>query len=211
MTGIKGLKKCDNYKEFLISLVGALLLIVCYSIQFVRSGYYYKPCLYMIAAVQYIVLILVFGEKAISTTLFITGLLILPCTRFDLPFSFFLVMCSSWARPRTKVWKTIVYAFSVIPMMIIYNDKFTHVIIHVSICTFMYIGEYIADKARRNKPKLDLTQDEIIIISQLCEGKEIKEISEFSQNTVYSKLKAARMRNGINANWELVARYKDSL
>lgn len=115
--------------------------------------------------------------------------------------------------------------------MLYYNDTFTHTLIHLCGCVLALVVEHQVDVILSRKDAeiarlreeidrlndevikpvpLDLTHDEIIIIQQIADGAEIKEIIEFSQNTVYSKLKEARLRNGIDKNWELIARYKSS-
>ncbi|MCQ2577567.1 MAG: hypothetical protein MJ176_03435 [Treponema sp.] len=66
----------------------------------------------------------------------------------------------------------------------------------------------ILEYEERKQKKLELTQDEYSIIFELCEGKEIKEIEMFSQNTVYVKLREARKRNNCLTNEELKTRFK---
>ncbi len=59
------------------------------------------------------------------------------------------------------------------------------------------------------KRKLDLTVDETSILEELSNGKQQKEIEQFSQNTVSRKLKKARERNGVATTDELIKRFKE--
>lgn len=207
----KRIRNNIDSKEMLFAVLGGVLIMVCHLIQFIDSNFYYKPVIYEAVALTFVILMLFCGKKVLSVFIFTAGIVILPCTRFDLPVSFIMVMASIWLTPKAKTRRVVLYIFAVIPMMLYYHDTFAHVGIHFGHCLFVYLGESIMEKHKQTKPKLDLLDDEVVIIAQLCDGKEIKEITEFSQNTVYAKLKAARMRNGIRANWELVARYKESL
>ena len=67
---------------------------------------------------------------------------------------------------------------------------------------------YVLDNKFERK-KLILYDDEIEILSQLCDGKTYqKEVKGFSENTVYRKMKAARERNGSISKDQLIELYK---
>ncbi|MCQ2086672.1 MAG: hypothetical protein MJZ37_01150 [Bacilli bacterium] len=69
------------------------------------------------------------------------------------------------------------------------------------------LKERLQEIEKAKKPKLDLTPDEATIISELCAGKEIKELLFWSPNTIYTRLREARERNGCINNDELKSRY----
>ena len=63
-----------------------------------------------------------------------------------------------------------------------------------------------------NKPdKLNLTDDEKAILSELAKGKLQKEIGLFSEQTITHKLKNARERNMCNSTAELLSKYKSEV
>ena len=73
---------------------------------------------------------------------------------------------------------------------------------------FLGIVIYVLDNKFERK-KLILYDDEIEILSQLCDGKTYqKEVKGFSENTVYRKMKAARERNGSISKDQLIELYK---
>ena len=69
---------------------------------------------------------------------------------------------------------------------------------------FIGLEIYVLDNNFERK-KLILYEDEITILSQICDGKTYqKEVKGFSENTVYRKLKAARERNGNISKEQLI-------
>lgn len=69
---------------------------------------------------------------------------------------------------------------------------------------FIGLEIYVLDNKFERK-KLILYEDEITILSQICDGKTYqKEVKGFSENTVYRKLKAARERNGNISKEQLI-------
>jgi DNA-binding NarL/FixJ family response regulator len=63
-----------------------------------------------------------------------------------------------------------------------------------------------------NKPeKLNLTEDEKAILSELAKGKLQKEIELFSEQTITHKLKNARERNMCNSTAELVSKFQSKI
>lgn len=74
---------------------------------------------------------------------------------------------------------------------------------------FLGIVFYVLDN-KFDRKKLILYDDEVEILSQICDGKTYqKEVKGYSENTVYRKLKAARERNGNISKEQLIDLYKE--
>lgn len=81
------------------------------------------------------------------------------------------------------------------------------VIFHALKCCVFYFGIKIILENKEKPHSLELLPDEILILEELAKGKNINEITIFSTNTVCKKLKAARERNGLTSNEELLLKY----
>ena len=82
---------------------------------------------------------------------------------------------------------------------------------HIAVSTlyvlfFWQVYVYIQDRHADVEP-LKLTPDEEKILEQLCKGREVKEL-EWSENTVYKKLREARNRNNCLTNDELKTKFR---
>lgn len=69
------------------------------------------------------------------------------------------------------------------------------------------LQKIIQENEMKKQKRLDLTDEEFRIISELCDGREIKQIDICSQNTVYVRLREARRRNNCVTNEELKTRF----
>lgn len=123
--------------------------------------------------------------------------------------SFFLICIVLSICPRVKKLALLIY-FITSTLAFMYNsEKLYHYFIHITRCGYFYLLiSFITSKLE--KIKLDLTKDETLILRQLSLGLQQKEIKEFSKNTVTKKLRAARERNKITSNYELIVKYKNS-
>lgn len=125
----------------------------------------------------------------------------------------------------------LIYTLGVLTCCILNKDGFERAIIHIVWCVVFYLefdkaSGLIISLKNHNKEleeeicylrslikesnNLNLTEDETVILSRLSKGCEVKEIDEFSESTVYAKLKNARERNSFLSNEALIEAYKNS-
>ena len=227
------LKSISKDKKVLECLIGLFFLTISHWVQFFRSDYNIQPLLRAICAGGAFFFTLLSGRKYWNPILFVWAIAILHWNRFHNYTSFIMILIAIWLNPKTKFFYMLVYSIGVLISMIIYKDTFTHLIIHFFGCSFFYlifaamyhVVQYLKKiirflhaenrKLRKEnqelkklkKERLILNPDEIEIISALCAGKEIKEIELYSQNTIYTRLRDARERNGCINNNELKARF----
>lgn len=194
-----------------LALIINNLLLITHVLQFVRSDHYWKPVIYIILCFLFNVAVIIKDSKYLSEFFLIAGIGFIIGSRFDCPAPYMLVAIGIYLKPHRRIVYTLVYVAAWLAMMAFYHDTFTHAIIHGCIIALVCIGELHLEKGHPKRKPLDLTSDELTCIAHIADGMEVKEVPEFSENTVYKKLKEARIRNGINTNWELIARYKDSL
>ena len=76
-------------------------------------------------------------------------------------------------------------------------------------CTFVYLATNEVSRRIINtsKKKLELKQDEIVILDYLAKGLKQNDIIEFSAQTVSRKLRKAKTRNGIKTTTKLLETY----
>lgn len=210
-----------------------LFLTACHWVQFVRSGFMIQPCIRGIFAAVALILTFFTGHKFWNPLLFVWAIAILYWNRFNNYTSFILILIAIWLNPKTKIPYLLVYALGVLACLVLYEDTYTHLIIHAFGCIFFYcifatmyhivrylekIIRFLHKENRRlrqenqelkklKREKLVLNPDEIEILTELCAGKEIKELDIYSQNTIYTRLREAKNRNGCINNDELKARF----
>ena len=69
------------------------------------------------------------------------------------------------------------------------------------------IKDALREDLRTNMKRLELTEGERAVVSQLAEGKMIKEVEGVSKNTKTDYIEAAMLRNGCRTKAELIAIY----
>ena len=69
------------------------------------------------------------------------------------------------------------------------------------------IKDALREDLRANMKRLELTEGEKAVVSQLAEGKMIKEVEGVSKNTKTDYIKSAMLRNGCRTKAELIAIY----
>lgn len=214
-------------------IICLMFLCTCHWVQFFRSGYNVQAAVRGICAGVVLLFTLFTGKKYWNPLLFIWAIAIMFWNRFTNYTSFILILIAIFINPKTKIPYVLIYSTIVLSAMIFYKDTYTHLLIHGIGCMFFYtvfstinkkyelykkeleflheqnreLRQQVNDLQKYKSDKLNLTQDEKDIIFELCNGKEVKEIDIYSQNTIYVKLREARKRNNCLTNDELKARF----
>lgn len=128
-------------------------------------------------------------------------------TLYYTPFIMLLFLSNKFSMQRT-VLVFLLYAILVSVRSTVSDIAPFRVIFHALKCSVFYFG--LKFLLEGNIKKLELTPDEILILEELSKGKNQNELTVFSQNTIFKKLKSARERNGIKTNEELVLKYTSS-
>ena len=123
--------------------------------------------------------------------------------------SYICVLIACRCMPKIKVPAIILYA---IDIFILFAVKQIHILAlgtHILNCFVFYIAVTIFFMTNRpaTVEKLNLTEDEIIVLRELASGKLQKQIEQFSVNTVTKLLKNAMERNNCKTKTELQQRF----
>ena len=200
--------KFKNDHLLLKSVICVSVLSMCHWIQFVNSGYMIQPLVRAICATTYVVTAILFGKKSWPIALFVWAMALVYFNRFCNYTSFIMILIAIGRNKSLKFPYIYSYFIAVIVCLYLYKDTYTHLLIHVGGCYFFYnVYLVIMNFVEPNQVPLDLTSEEEDILKQMAEGKEIKSVSGYSQNTIYDKLKSARKRNGCLFNKDLKERY----
>lgn len=149
-----------------------------------------------------------FGRKGLAYGLTVFACALVYINNFYNYATIFFILIAMGANPKLKLIAPVIYLVNV---FIAYSQRrygITPFIIHLVYCVmfFIKIGYVFAI----HKPeKLNLTDDEKLILNELAKGKLQKEIDLYLQQTISAKLKHARERNLIETTAELVTKYKE--
>lgn len=219
-------KKFYEEKYLLFSLIAIAIVSACHWIQFARSDQI-QPLVRAICSTCYIIVAIFLGKKCWSIMIFIWALAILYFNRFYNYTSFVMVLIACGIHTK-KIEKPaiLIYIICVGICLFLYKDSWTHLVIHGLGCYFFYsvyekiksvISDYeykinsmelqLKELKGEKLPELILTEDEENIIKQLAVGREIKQIEGYCTNTIYTKLREARIRNNLLRNCQLIEIY----
>lgn len=105
--------------------------------------------------------------------------------------------------PKLTIPALIIYGANLIPALVYRQNELPTIGIHLLNCTWITVFiEFVV--IRKNKKTLQLTEDEIVVLTQLAEGKLQKEVKPFNQNQVTQILKNAMNRNMCKTKQELL-------
>ena len=199
--------KKDN--KVFISVCLAVILVFLHTWQYIHSDYEVKALVNLIVSVLYIPIILIFKFNALPIFLACYGFIYIPFESFD-NYTSLLLICSAISldkRLKSLIW---IYCVETFCCYMSKGLQLSH--IGITMCYIVFIWNVflvIQNKHSEIEPLL-ITDDEKHILEQLLLGKEIKEVTGFSQNTIYKKLRSARERNACITNDELLSRYKNT-
>lgn len=200
-------------KTVVYAVVLCLILTFAHGLQFFRSELL-TPLIYSISSFTAVILLLFCGKNIMPYYLFVVAVLYLFLIRFTDCSSFLVILACCFFKPKLKKTYILLYFSAMIVYMTLSNFAISHALIHFARCSLWYLVDSLLSSyiktLRPVQAPLNLTDDEKLILDLLAEGYEVKEIKEFCENTVYSKLKDARIRNGISRNSQLVERYRET-
>lgn len=150
-----------------------------------------------------------FGRKGLAYGLMIFSCTLVYINNFYNYATIFFMLIAIGANPKLRLVAPWIYLINVFVAFSLKRFGITPFIIHIIYCIMFYVKiNYVFEI---HKPdKLNLTEDEKAILSELAKNKLQKEIDLFSQQTISQKLKNARERNMIETTSELVEKFKKS-
>lgn len=203
----------DNYKVGMILLELLLLISMKFNPSITFNHFTYFA---IISRILFPLVVLLFGNRGIWCFFFITASVNSLDITFD-DFTALSVFCILYlflpkGCKKLKLFTIIIYIVNIFIVATLHGKQPYHLFSHFIGCGMLILS---VQKLKYGKiailnNKLDLTNDEVLILDELSKGKQQKEIEQFSQNTVGNKLKQARTRNNITTTDELIRLYKET-
>lgn len=197
--------KDDSFLQIMIGFAIVFDGFHCY--QFISSNFDYKPLLRLIMSGMLPMVIFFFGRKGLYWEFYVFANVIALYTTFQNYTAFVIITIFTMLNPKMKMPAIVLYVLEIVIIATLRDKTPVHIAIHFCNCMIMYYTLNYLLKPSVLKNKLELTTDETMIIEELLQGKQQKEIIGFSANTVTNKLKQARERNHIATTEELLQRY----
>lgn len=148
-----------------------------------------------------------FGRKGLAYGLMIFSCTLVYINNFYNYATIFFMLIAIGANPKLRLVAPWIYLVNVFVAFSLKRFGITPFIIHIIYCIMFYVKINYVFKIHKPE-KLNLTEDEKAILSELAKNKLQKEIDLFSQQTISQKLKNARERNMIETTSELVEKFK---
>lgn len=196
-----------NDKELLKIFLLHLLLIALHFYEYKTSSIEYHWYLRAGGCGVIALFIFLFGRKGLAYGLLIFSCSLVYINNFYNYATIFFMLIAIGANLKLKKVAPWIYLINVVISFSLKRLDIVAFLIHiVYIFMFQIKMNYVF---AINKPdKLNLTDDEKAILSELAKGKLQKEIGLFSEQTITHKIKSARERNLCNSTGELVEKFK---
>lgn len=154
--------------------------------------------------------IFLFGRKGLSYGLMLFSCTLVYVNNFYNYATIFFVLIAVGANPKLKKFAPWIYLINVVVSFSLKKLDIIAFLIHI-VYVFMFQIKINYVFAINKPEKLNLTEDEKLILAELAKGKLQKEIDLFSEQTITHKLKNARERNMCNSTGELVEKFKQEI
>lgn len=150
--------------------------------------------------------IFLFGRKGLSYGLMLFSCSLVYVNNFYNYATIFFVLIAVGANPKLKKFAPWIYLINVVVSFSLKKLDIIAFLIHI-VYVFMFQIKINYVFAINKPEKLNLTEDEKLILAELAKGKLQKEIDLFSEQTITHKLKNARERNMCSSTAELLTKY----
>lgn len=191
-------------KKFLFITSGlSLLIAVLYAWKGLNEGFFtgtwvviglnllYIPFVFIFRRKGFLYFYLVYAAALIFVLAFYKTYLYNNFTALFIAFVIFLI------EPRMKIPTIIGYLILVSVAFILNEEQLYHYFIHIARAAWFYFISLFVIEQKYKRNKLILYEDEIKILTQLCNNRLQKsiEFEGYSESTIYRRLKAAMSRN----------------
>ena len=193
--------------KFLVTILWLhLLLCVCHVAHGFMSDVEYHGYFRAAGCLLIAILIYFLGRKGLSYGLVVYACSLIYLNTFYNYGTIFFILVAIGANPSKQKPILLIYLINVIISFSLQRLLVFSAAIHVMyIILFNFCMKYVFQVKRPDK--LNLTEDERMILKELYAGKKQKEIDLFSQPTITAKIKNARERNLCETTPELIAKY----
>lgn len=206
--------RMNDYFVLYTSLLSGLIAVL-YAWKGIREQFTAGTWIIIAANVLYIPAAAIFKRKCFSCfylaySIVLVFVLSVEKTLLFNNFSALFIICIViMIHPKIERIALILYFCAVCISFALTDEQLYHFFIHIARSLwFLGIVTFVLDNKFERK-KLILYEDEIKILEQLCGGIMYqKEVTGYSENTVYRKLKAARERNGNITREQLIELYR---
>lgn len=208
-------KQFVNKNFVFLSSAFSFLIATLYFLKGLQSGFLLGTWIVLAMNLIFIPLVLIFRQKCFSCFCIVYAVVLVFLTAFEKTLllnnftPLFWVCIVIGLKPKWKWFSLSAYFVSVCIAFALNEESALCFLIHIVrslwfiLCVFYVLDNHF------NRKKLILYEDEKEILNQLLEGKVYqKEVTGFSENTIYRKLKAARERNGCKSRDELLDLYR---
>lgn len=203
----------DNFVVFTCTI--ALIESILYFCKGIQKEFDVGTIIYIIVNSIYIPFALIFRKKCFAYFYLVYAVVLVFVIAFEKTLLFnnftalFIICLIIMIQPKMTKHAIVIYFVSVVIAFLINEEPLYLFFIHFfRSIWFLGIVIYVLDN-KFDRKKLILYDDEIEILSQICDGKTYqKEVKGYSENTVYRKIKAARERNGNISKEQLIELYK---
>lgn len=204
----------DNFVIFTCTI--AFIESFLYCCKGIQKEFDVGTIIYIIVNTIYIPFGIIFRKKCFTYFYLIYAVILVFVIAFEKTLLFnnftalFVICLVIMIQPKMAKPAIVIYFITVIFAFLINEEPLYLFFIHFfRSIWFLGIVFYVLDN-KFDRKKLILYDDEVEILSQICDGKTYqKEVKGYSENTVYRKLKAARERNGNISKEQLIDLYKE--
>ena len=154
--------------------------------------------------------IFLFGRKGLSYGLMLFSCTLVYVNNFYNYATIFFMLIAIGANPKLKKFAPWIYLINVVVSFNLKKLDIIAFLIHI-VYVFMFQIKINYVFAVNKPEKLNLTEDEKLILAELAKGKLQKEIDLFSEQTITHKLKNARERNMCNSTAELLSKFTSEI
>ena len=154
--------------------------------------------------------IFLFGRKGLSYGLMLFSCTLIYVNNFYNYATIFFMLIAIGANPKLKKFAPWIYLINVVVSFSLKKLDIIAFLIHI-VYVFMFQIKINYVFAVNKPEKLNLTEDEKLILAELAKGKLQKEIDLFSEQTITHKLKNARERNMCNSTAELLSKFTSEI
>lgn len=188
------------------SFIVAAVLLMCHGWQLYTTGLNAATIIRLSLCAVYIPAALIWRGKSLTVIFPGFAYAILIFNGYNNYTSFFIIVFAIQLNPKREKIYIAIYIIDVAIALLLHNKSAAHAIIHVLNCVFIFAIYKVLFQIKP-KSKLNLEPDEAQILAEWAQVKELKAVSCFSHNTVFEKLRAARLRNDCTSNDELLKKY----
>lgn len=198
------IQRLKDDRAFFVIFIVHLLLAFFHLVYSFRTDYW--QCYVRAAFCLFIALsIFIFGRKGFSVSILIYAYTLLYFNNFYNYTSFVFLIFSIITTPKLTIPALVIYGANLIPALVYRQNEIPTIGIHALNCLWFTV--FVECFFLKSRTKMQLTDDERTVLTELANGKLQKEIKGFSENQVTQIIKNAMSRNQCKSKSELLNKF----